>query len=203
MAGREGVSLVVPEGFDAYIRLLHDLEGGQRWATVAPDYLRPGVEPYPHPFPHPVTMVEGDMGPELVDALVPILAAATGTPQQCHFGLWTGWGELHPGSSHSYLISRRSQRSPVSVLRARREIRRLERTRRRLEGSLYAFVEACAVQPWWGGRDMLLFDGPIDAVTTIGWPFDGHIRGGGARPALRSLVSGAAHPRTPGRASVR
>jgi hypothetical protein len=38
---------------------------------------------------------------------------------------------------------------------------------------VYEFVDACAVQPWWGGRDMLLFDGPIEAVASIGspWPF--------------------------------
>lgn len=173
MAGNEGVSLVVPEGFDSYGRLLHHLGDGQRWAAVAPSYLRPGVDPYPYPFPEPVTMVEGDMGPTLVDALVPLLAAATANPRQCHFGLWTGWGALR---SHSVLYMRPSGRSPVSALRSRREIRRRERVRRRSEAPLYAFLEACPVQPWWGGRDMLLFDGPIDAVTTIGAPFDGQIR---------------------------
>ncbi len=33
---------------------------------------------------------------------------------------------------------------------------------------MYAFVAACAVQPGWGGREMLLFDGPIQAVASIG-----------------------------------
>ena len=60
--------------------------------------------------------------------------------------------------------NRRSQRCAVA------EIRQLERSRRRAEAPLYAFVESCAVLPWWGGRDMLLFDGPIDRVASIGSP---------------------------------
>lgn len=39
---------------------------------------------------------------------------------------------------------------------------------RRWEAPLYAFVASCAVQPWWGGRDMLLFDGPLQRVAAIG-----------------------------------
>lgn len=35
---------------------------------------------------------------------------------------------------------------------------------------MYAFLEACPVQRWWGGRDMRLFDGPIEAVASIGSP---------------------------------
>ena len=35
---------------------------------------------------------------------------------------------------------------------------------------MYAFLAACPVQRWWGGRDMRLFDGPIDAVVSIGSP---------------------------------
>lgn len=53
-----------------------------------------------------------------------------------------------------------------------------ESTPPRNDESFSAFVEACAVQPWWGGRDMLLFDGPIEHVTAIGSPspFDGSLQ---------------------------
>ncbi len=169
MTGKEGIALVIPEGFDAYLRVLHPLKNGQRWAAVAPDYLQPGVEPYPYPFPDAVLHVEGDMGALLVDTLVRVLAAATTSEQQCHYGLWVGWGELHQ-HSHGPLYARRSWARPVAALRSGRDRRRSERARRRAEAALYAFVEACAVQPWWGGRDMLLFDGPLEAVTTIGSP---------------------------------
>ena len=32
----------------------------------------------------------------------------------------------------------------------------------------WTFAAACPVEPWWGGRDMILFDGAVDAVSTIG-----------------------------------
>lgn len=168
MSGRDGIALVVPEGFDAYARLLHPLPDGRRWSAVAPAYLGAGTESYPYPFPEPVQHVEGDMGGAVVDALLPILAASTTTSRHCHYALWSGWGELHPGS-HAALYARPSGPSPLAALRSRREIRRLGEERRRSEAPLHSFVDACAVQPWWGGRDMLLFDGPIDAVATIGW----------------------------------
>jgi hypothetical protein len=70
---------------------------------------------------------------------------------------------------------RSTQRSPAEVgsLRSQRfalvgEIRRLQRAQRRTDAPLYAFVEACAVQPWWGGRDMLLFNGALHRVKAIG-----------------------------------
>ena len=158
MTARDGIGFVVPDGYDRYARVLHPLEGRQRWRAVAPVYLRAGMETYPYPFPEPVQQVEGDMGAALVDALVPLLAASTTTSQHCHYALWSGWGELHPGS-HTVAYAGR----PRGLVRAR------ERVQRKSEAALYSFVAACAVQPWWGGRDMLLFDGPLDAVTTIGW----------------------------------
>lgn len=167
MGGREGVALVVPDGFEAYVRLLHPLQDGRRWSAVAPAYLGAGTEPYPYPFPEPVQNVEGDMGAAVVDALLPALTASTTTSQHCHYALWDGWGELHPGTS-AVAYARHSGRSPLASIRSRRQAGRLARAQRRSEAPLHSFVDACPVQPWWGGRDMLLFDGPIEAVTTIG-----------------------------------
>ena len=123
MSDRRGVALVVPDGFDAYVRLLHPLESGERWAVQAPDYLAAGTDPYAYPFPDRVTAAEGDMGPALVDALVPALTAATSLPDDCHYGMWKGWGDLHPGS-HSVLYARPSRRSPLDTFRSRRAIQR-------------------------------------------------------------------------------
>ena len=177
MSGEDGIALVVPHGFEAYVRLLHPLEHGQRWADVAPAYLASGADPYPYPFPETVTAVEGDMGPALVDTLLPALTAATTAPHDCHYGLWVGWGELHPGS-HAVMNARTSWRRPFDALRSRRDIRRVEQARLQAETPLYQFIGSCPVQPWWGGRDMLLFDGPVGAVSSIGspWPFDGSLR---------------------------
>ncbi len=104
------------------------------------------------------------MREHLVDALLPFLSTATRTPQHCHFGLWNGWGDLHRGSQ--------------AMLQAGTSARELVEARRSAGESALAFVDACAVQPWWGGRTMWLFDGPIQAVTPIGAPsgFDGSLR---------------------------
>ncbi len=177
MTDRDGVAQVIPDGFDAYARLLHPLDGGHGWSVVAPAYLADGTEPYPYPFPDAVERAAGDMGAPLVDALVPVLASSTTTPEHCHYALWSGWGELHPGSS-GLLYASATRRTPLAALRARRESRRLQDAVRRAHAPLYAFVAACAVQPWWGGRDMLLFDGPLRGVTAIGSPvpFDRRLR---------------------------
>ena len=148
MEGREGVALVVPSGFSAYARVLHPLPDGAAWADVAPAYLRRTRERYDYPFPEPVPMVEGNLGAAAVDALVELLGAATTTPERCHFALWEGWGWLHPGSH-----TPQGDTDPL----------------------VYDLVARCPVRPWWGGRGMLLLDGPLDAVAAIGalppgWP---------------------------------
>lgn len=168
MAESDGIARVIPDGYEAYLRLLHPLNEGRRWSAVAPAYLGSGTESYPYPFPEPLEQVTGDMGAGLVDALLPVLAAMTTTPEDCHYALWEGWGELHPGS-HGIASARGPRHSALAAIRARVEIRRLLQAQRHSEELLYSFVGACAVQPWWGGRDMLLFDGGVDGVTSIGW----------------------------------
>jgi hypothetical protein len=161
MGGREGVALVVPDRFEAVARVMHPLATGARWETVAPEYLGAGAEPLPYPLPEDIDWASGDMGPDSVDLLVPVLSEATSTPERCHFALWGGWGVLHPGSQTLVTVDHAGrQNEPVP-----------------LHEAVYAFVDACAVQPWWGGRDMLLFDGPVDAVASIGtpWPLDGRL----------------------------
>jgi hypothetical protein len=113
--------------------------------------------------------VEGDLGSTAVDALLPTLDAATTTPDRCHFGLWVGWGDLHPGVSSTASFVEIGQ-SPLDRRRRRTELRRLRRPEQDAGSPVTSFVAACAVQAWWGGRDMLLFDGPVAAVSTMGTP---------------------------------
>lgn len=168
-----GVARVIPAGFDAYARVLHPLADGPRWEAVAPEYLETGEGRYRHPFPDAVSEVEGDLGESGVDLLAKVLGAATATSQACHYALWAGWGELNPGA----VTVASSSRGLLGGLRARREQKAMEDTIRTAQAAVTAFVEACPVQPWWGGRDMLLFDGPIEAVVSIGAsaPIDGQI----------------------------
>lgn len=38
---------------------------------------------------------------------------------------------------------------------------------------VWAFAAACPVERWWGGRSMILFDGALEAVSSIGRPTTG------------------------------
>ena len=166
MDRRRGVALQVPGGYEAYVRVMHTLQTGERWSAVAPQYLASGDDDYVYPFPNALESAHGDMGSDVVDAITPVLAAATSTPD-CHFALWYGWGELNRGGGpHSVVAGR----GPVGRFRTRRLRRAAARDLDDLYAPVYAFVAACAVYRWWGGRGMLLFDGPIDAVRSIGTP---------------------------------
>lgn len=71
MAGRQGVDLVVPAQFETYARI--------HVATK-------------------LVFIDGDgnLDAEKVDALVPLLAAETAAPNECHFALWEGWAGCTP-----------------------------------------------------------------------------------------------------------
>jgi len=163
MQDRSGVALVVPAGFEAHARLLHRRTDGRRWADVDPRPLAGGEADDPA---WDLTIEGQDTGrldPPLVDALLPLLVAATGSPDRCHYALWEGWGDLHAGSSG--LLT-----APSTGLRRfgqQRRLRRLSRDRDRELAELWRFVERCPRYEWWGGRTMRLFDGPAEAVASI------------------------------------
>jgi hypothetical protein len=166
MQDREGVAKVVPAGYDAYLRIHHPLSDGRTWAQTAPAYLRRGTTRYEYPFPEPMTSVEGNLNADIVDGLTPVLAAATTTPESSHYGLWGGWGELHAQSNSAVYF--RATTSRLGQAGKRRAIRRLRRREIRRAQPAYDFVDSCPTQPWWGGRDTLLFDGRVDHVRFIG-----------------------------------
>ncbi|WP_432029970.1 hypothetical protein [Streptomyces sp. 1222.5] len=107
------VAGVAAPGFAAYARVLHPaaledrpvrwdtvaaahgtrVTSGTRWHEVvgmdldhrnASEYGRPGVWDE-HPW-------EGPTPPDVAEALIPVLARHTRTPEHCWFGLWHGYG---------------------------------------------------------------------------------------------------------------
>jgi len=111
------VTSVVPDGFDAYARVLHPVEeprhGGNRpvrWSDVAawsgaalipggqfadialPEHELVGVEPWSGGGPHEGTLY----GPD-ADVLGEVLAVHTSTPHRCWFCMWEGWGPSSSG----------------------------------------------------------------------------------------------------------
>lgn len=91
MEARDDVGRIVPSGFDAVRRVLFPLGGDRRWADEWPEYLEHGDHVNVYEWP-PIADVEpADDGRSIeasaVDALRPVLAAATTSPDLCHYGL--------------------------------------------------------------------------------------------------------------------
>ena len=114
---------VIPEGFDAYVRIFHPAYG-ERWSDIA---ARNGRTVHPEMQLHaiqrapgaPIEDTQGDgydcgsMPIELANALIPLVGPATTTPDRCWFAVWDGWGGMddqgvaarleHPG--RTYLVA--------------------------------------------------------------------------------------------------
>jgi hypothetical protein len=167
MEGRQGVALVVPDLFEACARILHRREDGRRWRDVDPTIVEgDGRDAWARVGEG--MMASGSLEPDQVDVLVEVLAEHTAPGALCHYGLWVGWGGLRRSSSGAIY-------SPAGHGPLRRRLH--ERRARRAAGGwrdrqvlVEDFVAACPERSWWGGRDMILFDGPLDAVRAVGTP---------------------------------
>jgi hypothetical protein len=68
-----------PPGYDAYVRVLHRDDDGDRH--------------------------EGHLDDALLTALCQVLARHTSTPQTCYFGLWEGYGDITGGDAVGFLTA--------------------------------------------------------------------------------------------------
>ena len=169
------VGALVPGGFEGYARLLHPAldESVQpvKWATVTEWAGRvhhplmsfegisspvaghgAGIRPWREDPNH------GSMEEETATELAAFLSRFTGTPEQCYFGVWEGYGQ-YSGGSAMLTAEGRGRRLGIP-----REIRRA----RRLRGI---------------GRNYLLYTGELQDITAfyanflseppnIWWPTD-------------------------------
>lgn len=71
-----------PPGFAAYSRVLHD-----SWS------------------PDDDERTEGHLRHDLLEALSDVLTRHTNTPDDCFFGLWDGYGDIHGGEAAGFLTS--------------------------------------------------------------------------------------------------
>jgi hypothetical protein len=124
----QDVGSVVPEGFDAYVRVFHPAwKGGPEghpvtWAEIAAStnrLMHPGAQ-WPHiaftrevhdindlqdpppGAPWDAAPEEGSLDLDVAQKLVEILAPQTSTPERCWFAFWDGWGiptRLYPFGS--------------------------------------------------------------------------------------------------------
>lgn len=174
----EGVTSVVPAGFDAYARILHPAQEpgfGERlvrwrevaaWSAVA---LRPDAQfqtvalPPTRPETPPPWRGQGPHQGQLylpdAEVLAEVLRGFTTTPEQCFFGLWAGYGFA---------------RTPL--------VREGSPPAAPLPDPIPDAVRAgCLVEL--PGREYLLYEGPVEAVTAtagfghgqtanLAWPAD-------------------------------
>jgi hypothetical protein len=185
--GREGVLVgeIVPEGFDAYVRILHPawrrVPSGLepiRWAELAGERGREVHSEVQlrallgHEFRDGPSWGElpdeGSLPEALRPPLVTALAAFTDAGDRCSFCIWEGYGMWGGSVELSW-----SEWEPARVVRARERA-----ARRRAEGEREILERIPKVEMMRAGpervpqRRYLLFRGPIDTVTGLaieGW----------------------------------
>jgi hypothetical protein len=159
------VAAVVPDGFPAYVRILHPARGPDDrpapWAEVAAwsgrtmhrlaqfhAISRPTAAASSGPAPWDgQDPPDGNLPAGLLRILCATLAEHTTTPRSCWFCLWDGYGWLY-GSPSVAIMGRRGSIPVPPAFPA--EV--LEGPRVRLPG-----------------RDYLLFAGSLAAATQLGW----------------------------------
>jgi hypothetical protein len=167
------VAAVVPDGFAAYVRILHPARGVQdepvSWADIAASsgryvhklvqfhaITRPSVWARPAPPPWSgAEPAQGNLPADLLDILRTTLNEHTGTADACWFCLWDGYGWLH-GSAGAWTVSSGPEDGlpapPPQVIPPALPPEVLHGPRVRLPN-----------------RDYLLFKGPLNAVSELGW----------------------------------
>jgi hypothetical protein len=81
-----------PSGFERYCRLFHPLQNDAD-----------------EDDPNELLNVEGDLDGTHLARLVTILSRHTGTPSDCFFGLWDGFGDIHGSPAVGFLRTRGHQ----------------------------------------------------------------------------------------------
>jgi len=170
-----GVAALVPDGFPAYIRILHPAGGrnGQhiRWAEVAREsgaamhrlvqfhrLQQRLAEPSMIGNP-PET---GNLPPELLMALYPALAEHTDTADACYFCLWHGYGFLYDGGISSLTFT------PIGIDEPPEATRAAAGGWQPLSAALRAAARAPS-RVQLPQREYLLFEGPLEAAGELGW----------------------------------
>ncbi len=154
----------VPSGYESVLRIQHRLHDGRRWANLYPDAARRAGSPFP-PEPYDLAQdVEGEFAGDDADGLAATLCDATGD-DRVHVALWEGWGWLHPGATSVAVFA-----AGPDARRAQADAAREHADRMRV---VYDFVDRCPSIDWWGGRPMILFDGRLGDLASIGSPWLG------------------------------
>jgi hypothetical protein len=169
-----GVAAIVPNGFEAYVRVLHPAtdtnDAPMRWADVAAKsgrtmhrlaqfhaINRPSITAVDPAVDEPET---GNLVPYLLQVLCASLSGYTRTPESCFFCLWEGYGWLRDtgGSGRVVWTSIGYSGPPEPPFGYSDEVPEFIRAA--------VMAEPRVSLP---GRDYLLFEGPLEGATDFGW----------------------------------
>jgi hypothetical protein len=170
-----GVASIVPDGFSAYVRILHPAygPGGEvlRWQDVAATFDRtmhrlaqfhaissPKADAPTGAVNRPDV---GNLQPHLLRTLCAILRRHTIAASTCWFCLWSGYGWLHDSTQPDAVFTRADELSPSFAPSADA-----------LPSALRAAVRNGA-RVHLPQRDYLLLEGPLEAAMHIGWTLGG------------------------------
>lgn len=175
------VSAIVPDGFEAYVRIFHPATERNneriRWADVAAKSCRTmhrlaqfhainrpqvsDVDPANGPDP-------GELPPDLLTALCGALATHTTSPQSCFFCLWEGYDWRDSGGSGCITFTPLGYSGPPPPLFENKDsVSEIIRT-----------AVASEVRVRLPHRDHLMFEGPLEGATELPrspnlfWPED-------------------------------
>lgn len=171
-----GVGSIVPDGFPAYVRILHPAygPGGEelRWADVA---ANSGWTMHRLAQFHAVNRARagasiatadppetGNLEPNKLTILCGVLRRHTNMPQSCWFCVWRGYGWLDDKQNSNLVFTKTDDPSGWSS----------DTSDDPLPSALRAAVVS-DVRLHLPYRDYLLFGGPLDVAIEIGWTLAG------------------------------
>jgi hypothetical protein len=168
-----GVTAIVPDGFEAYVRVFHpatDRNNNQsiRWSDMAAKSGRTmhrlaqfhaingpaltGVDPAVN------GPENGNLSPHLLKALCAAVSVHTGTPESCYFCLWEGYGWCRDTGGQSIVFTPIGYSGPAEEPFGYTD-------------SVPEFIRRAVASEWrvhLPGRDYLFFEGAIEGATDFG-----------------------------------
>lgn len=168
------VASIVPDGFEAYVRIMHPAQGSNgehlRWTDVAANsgrtihrlaQFRSIHRPPPDGADSWINEPEiGSLPPHLLKELCATLTAYVRTPESFFFCLWEGYGWLHDtGQSSAIVFNPIGYSDPPEPPPG-------------YPDSVPEFLRAAVMaeaRVHLPGRDYLLFEGPLEGATDFIW----------------------------------
>ena len=168
-----GVASIVPDGFPAYVRILHPAYGpGEElltWAEIAADSGRimHRLAQF-HAISRPtagasIGMVDppepGKLEPNRLTTLCEVLRQHTKTPETCWFCVWRGYGFLDEKQHSGMRFAKTDEREDAGLSDTF-----ADSLPPAINAAVRTDARVCLPQ-----RDYLLLEGPLEAATEIGW----------------------------------